>query len=132
MSFVVVALWTARAGEEVRVRQVLEQMCEPSRSERGCLLYRTQQSEDDPRVFLLYEVYRSRDDYEFHLASDHFHSYAAKIGIPLLENRERTSTNRSLIEATARTAWGHDAKDAGLTGTREIDRGGRELLDRLP
>lgn len=90
MSFVVVALWTARAGEEGRVRKVLERMGEPSRSERGCLLYRTQQSQEDPRVFLLYEVYRSRDDYELHLASEHFQRYAVEVGIPLLENRERS------------------------------------------
>ena len=90
MSFVVVAVWTARAGEAGRVREVLARMSGPSRLEPGCLVYRIQQKEDDPCVFLLYEVYRSRSDYEAHLASEHFTRYAVGIGLPLLESRERS------------------------------------------
>jgi quinol monooxygenase YgiN len=62
----------------------------PARAEQGSLVYRIQQKLDDPRVFLLYEVYRSREDYETHLYSEHFARNATKVGIPLLESRERS------------------------------------------
>lgn len=89
MSFVVVATWTARAGHEEDVRTAIEKLVEPSRAEPGCLVYQPQRSVDDGRVFLLYEVYRSRDDYDAHQASEHFRRHALEEGIPLLESRER-------------------------------------------
>ncbi len=89
VSFVVVAKWTARAGEEQRVGEAISQLASPTRRERGCLEYFAQRSLDDPHVFLLYEMYESRDAYEAHLASDHFRTYATELGIPLLESRER-------------------------------------------
>jgi quinol monooxygenase YgiN len=93
MSLVVIAVWTARSGKEEQVQQVLEKMAPPSRAETGCLLYRLQRSRDDPRVFLLYEIYRSEEDYELHLSSNHFQRHAIKTGIPLLESRKRTFYN---------------------------------------
>ena len=89
MSFVVVAKWTARRGEEERVAGAIAQLTGPSRAEPGNLEYRAQRSIDNRGVFLLYEVYESRDAYELHLASDHFRTYATELGIPLLESRER-------------------------------------------
>ena len=88
MSFVVVAKWTARAGEEQRVAEALSQLAAQTRRELGCLEYRAQRNLDNRRVFLLYEVYESRDAYEAHVASDHFRTYATDLGIPLLESRE--------------------------------------------
>ena len=89
MSFVVAATWVAREGEESRVGHAIEQLAGPTRAEPGCLVYRAQRSVDDPRFFLLYEVYESHEAYERHLDSEHFRAYAIDLGIPLLERRER-------------------------------------------
>jgi quinol monooxygenase YgiN len=89
VSFVVVATWVAREGEEERVAGAIEQLTGPSRAESGCLTYQAQRSLEEPRSFLLYEVYESREAYEEHLASDHFRRFATELGIPLLERRER-------------------------------------------
>ena len=89
MSFVVAATWVARDGEEASVAHAIEQLAGPTRAEPGCLVYKAQRSVDDPQVFLLYEVYESREAYEAHLGSGHFRTYASDLGIPLLERRER-------------------------------------------
>lgn len=90
MSFVVTACWVARAGEEEHVAAAIEQLAARSRAEPGCVMYRAQRNLEDQRIFLLYEVYASREAYAQHLASEHFRLYATECGIPLLEARERT------------------------------------------
>lgn len=90
MTFVVVARWTARAGEEERVAAAISKLVEPSRAEPGCLVYVPVRSIDDPRAFLIFEEYVDRDAYDTHAASEHFRRYALEEGIPLLESRERS------------------------------------------
>ena len=89
MAYVVVAKWTAREGEEERVRAGIEKLVEPSRAEPGCLLYQPSYDPDDPRVFLLYELYEDEDAYKAHGESAHFQQYGFGECIPLLESRER-------------------------------------------
>ena len=89
MTFVVVATWTARPGSEAAVEEALRKMIEPSRAEEGCLEYRIQRNLDATNVFLLYEEYRSPEDYERHLESVHFARNAENDAIPLLESRQR-------------------------------------------
>ena len=48
MAFVVIASWKARAGEEGRVREILERMSAASRQEPGCQAYQAQVSLQDP------------------------------------------------------------------------------------
>jgi quinol monooxygenase YgiN len=89
MSFVVVAKWVARPGQEALVRHAIDHLVEPTLREPGCVEYRVHQSLDDPCMFLLYEVYAGKDAYEEHLKSAHFLKYAVGQGIPLLDRRER-------------------------------------------
>jgi quinol monooxygenase YgiN len=89
VSFALTAKWIAREGEEERVREAIEHLIGPSLAEPGCLEYHANRSIDDPRVFLLYEVYESREAYEAHLETEHVRVYAKGLGIPLLEERIR-------------------------------------------
>jgi quinol monooxygenase YgiN len=89
VTFALTAKWIAREGEEERVRDAIEQLIVPSREEPGILEYRANRSVDDPRVFLLYEVYASREAYEQHLETEHVRVYAKELAIPLLEERIR-------------------------------------------
>lgn len=89
-TFVVVARWVARSGEEERVASAISKLIAPSRAEPGCLAYRPVRELDDPRSFLIFEEYVDRDAYDAHAASDHFRRYALEEGIPLLEGRERS------------------------------------------
>ena len=94
MSFVVIATWTARDDEAENVRELLESLAAASRDEPGCLAYEVNRSLDDGRVFVIYERYASRGDYERHAASDHFRRFALEGGIPRLEKRERQFLER--------------------------------------
>lgn len=89
MTYVVIARWTAKPGNEDAVAASLEQLAPLSRQESGCLKYLVNRSLDDPNVFLLYEEYADEDAYTAHTASEHFARHALGEGIPLLESRER-------------------------------------------
>lgn len=89
MSYVVIARWTARAGEEEKVGEVIRRMVEPTRAEPGNRAYRCLRSQHDPRVFVLVEEYDDEAAYAAHGASEHFQRHALADGIPRLESRER-------------------------------------------
>lgn len=89
MAYVVLAKWTARGGEEERVRDALAKLIAPSRAEPGCIAYQPLRQIDDPSVFIIYEHYVDAAAYDAHSATRHFHRHAVEEGIPLLEGRER-------------------------------------------
>jgi len=89
MAYVVAATYRAKAGEEERIREILEQMAPLSRAEPGMRFYQAHRSPDDPRVFFLYERYDDQAGYEAHMASEHFVRLIRGEAIPRLENRER-------------------------------------------
>jgi quinol monooxygenase YgiN len=89
MPYVVTAKWTARDGEEDKVRAAIEQLVEPSRAEPGCLFYQPHRDPENPRVFYFYEQYRDEDAYKAHGESEHFQRLGFGEAIPLLETRER-------------------------------------------
>ncbi len=88
MALVLVARWTAREGEEGRVADALRRLTPASRAEPGCSYYQPCRSKDDPREFLIFEIYDDEDAVKAHGESEHFQT----IGLPaieLLERRER-------------------------------------------
>jgi quinol monooxygenase YgiN len=89
MAYALTAKWTAQDGAEETVYGAIRELIEPSRAEPGCRLYQANRSLDDPRVFLLYEIYDDEDAYKAHGASDHFKQYGHELAVPLLEGRER-------------------------------------------
>jgi quinol monooxygenase YgiN len=89
MSFAVEARWVARPGEEDEVVRCLQALTAATRREAGCRFYQASRSLDDPRVFLLFEVYDDRAAADAHWASDHFRRLALEDAIPRLESRER-------------------------------------------
>lgn len=89
MAFVVTAKWTAREGQEDVVEAALRKLAGPSRGEEGSILYQAHRDPDNPRVFFLYEQYRTKADYEAHGASAHFQEFGVGEAFPSLELRER-------------------------------------------
>ncbi len=85
--FVVVAQYYTKEGKDDEVAEILKQMVPVSRAEPGCLVYYVNRSLDDPRKFLLYEQYRTRDDYEAHKATAAFQENIVNKVIPMLESR---------------------------------------------
>ena len=89
MAYVVIARWTAKAGEEDAVAAALTKLIEPSRSEPGNVNYVVHRDPEDARRFVIYESYVDADGYAAHSDSDHFRRLGIEDGIPRLASRER-------------------------------------------
>lgn len=90
MAVVLVARWVANDGEEERVLAILEQLASASRAEAGCLYYQPCRDREDPRRFLIFEVYADEDALRVHSESEHFQRLVLDGAVPLLEARERS------------------------------------------
>jgi len=90
MAYVVAATYRVKPGEEEKVKEILETMAPLSRKEPGCVFYQAHRSQENPRVFFLYEQYVDEAGYQAHMATPHFERYIKGEAIPRLESRERT------------------------------------------
>ena len=90
MAVVLVATWVAREGEEERVLAALEQLAPASRAEPGCLHYQPCRDRDDPKRFLIFEIYADEEAVQAHGESEHFRRFVLDEAVPLLESRGRT------------------------------------------
>jgi quinol monooxygenase YgiN len=76
----VVARCRAKAGLEDRVRKEVLALVGPTRSEAGCINYDLHVSTEDPRLFLLYENWRSKKDLDEHLATPYLERFKGLAG----------------------------------------------------
>ena len=90
MAVVLVAAWVGREGEEERIPALLAELSKHTLEEPGCLVYQPCRDRDDPRRFLIFEVYRDEDALRAHSESEHFQRLVLGEALPLLESRERT------------------------------------------
>jgi len=90
VGYVVAARWTAQEGQEEVVLDAIRRLISPSRAEPGCRLYQPTRDLEDPRVFLLFEVYDDEAAYRAHGESEHFQRWGAGQALPVLEQRERS------------------------------------------
>ncbi|MFF4081196.1 putative quinol monooxygenase [Streptomyces sp. NPDC001777] len=88
MSYVVVARYRTKEGEENTVLPLLDAMAAVSRQEPGNLAYRVHQGTEDPRAIVLYEEYASEADFTAHCATEHFREIVLGRVVPLLESRD--------------------------------------------
>jgi len=89
MAFVLAVTWTAKPGNEARVREILQTLGEASRQEPGVIAYTTHVDPENPREFFIYEMYHDASGLEAHQETEHFKKYVLKQAIPLLESRVR-------------------------------------------
>ncbi|HYI21075.1 MAG TPA: putative quinol monooxygenase [Candidatus Limnocylindrales bacterium] len=87
MSYCLIAQVRAAEGNEDAVAAGLAVNQAASRLEPGVIEWIAYRSKDDPRNFLLYEIYVDAAGLEAHRASEHFRRYVAEV-VPLLESRE--------------------------------------------
>ena len=80
MPLPVVAVITAKPGQEDLVREALSDLVAPTRDEAGCLSYSLYQSSDDATVFVTVESWNEASDLEGHMKSAHIAATLAKAG----------------------------------------------------
>ncbi|WP_406456491.1 antibiotic biosynthesis monooxygenase [Streptomyces sp. NBC_00876] len=88
MTYVVVARYRTRPGEQDTVLPLLDTMAAASREEPGNLAYRVHQGIEDPRAIVLYEEYATEADFTTHCATPHFREIVLEQVVPLLESRD--------------------------------------------
>ncbi|MEE1737791.1 antibiotic biosynthesis monooxygenase family protein [Streptomyces sp. BE147] len=88
MSYVIVARYRTKPGEEDTVLPLLDTMAAASRQEPGNLAYRVHQGIEDPRAIVLYEEYATEADFTAHCATPHFQDIVLGKVVPLLESRD--------------------------------------------
>ena len=74
----VVATFKATAGMEETLKNAIEAVVAPTRSEPGCINYDLHQSTEDPSVFMLYENWVSKQDLDEHLAMPYLKELISK------------------------------------------------------
>jgi (4S)-4-hydroxy-5-phosphonooxypentane-2,3-dione isomerase len=88
MVITVVAHYKALPGRADEVAAALVPYAEIVRTEPGCVTFDVNRSLDDDHDFVLYEIYRDREAFDAHVASDHFTSIAVGQIRPMLADRQ--------------------------------------------
>jgi len=89
MALVLAVTWSAKPGNEDRVREILQTLGEASRQEPGVITYTTHVDPENPREFFIYEMYHDASGLAAHQETAHFKEYVLQQAIPLLESRVR-------------------------------------------
>jgi len=76
MPLTILARITAAPGKEDLLRAELSKLVAPTRAEAGCIAYDLHQDNDDPRSFVFYETWQSRDLWQAHMSAPHIAAYA--------------------------------------------------------
>ena len=74
------AEFTARTGREERVAALVAALATDVRNEAGCLLFDPYTRFEQPRAYVVFEVYRDAQAFEDHLASLHSRRFNAALG----------------------------------------------------
>jgi quinol monooxygenase YgiN len=82
-----VVLLRAREGQHLLLEAELRALVGPTRKEEGCLQYDLHREADQPGLFLLHEVWASREHHTAHTKTPHFLRWNARKDA-LLASRE--------------------------------------------
>ncbi len=72
-----VAYVKAKPGKEAKLKETLLGLVGPTLKEAGCIDYHLHVSDDDPRMFMFYENWRTRQDLDDHLKKPHLVAFFA-------------------------------------------------------
>ena len=68
----------AKQGQHLSLESEIRALIAPTRKEEGCLQYDFHRSLDDPNLFLLHEVWASRQHHQAHYHTPHFLRWDAR------------------------------------------------------
>jgi len=71
MPLTIVAIIESMPGHELEVETALLNLVQPTLAETGCLQYDLHRDHQNPDVFLFFENWVTRSDWEVHMESDH-------------------------------------------------------------
>ena len=101
MPYIISATWKAKPGEDEAILGLLRTMAAESRKEPGCILFRVHRAVDDPRTFVLYELYETMEALQAHSQTAHFERYVLGDALNRLESRHREICELVDVEAAS-------------------------------
>jgi quinol monooxygenase YgiN len=84
-----IAVLRSREGQQLLLEAELRALVSPTRKEEGCLQYDLHHSVEQPELFLLHEVWETRDHHTAHTRTPHFLRWNARKDA-LLSSRDAT------------------------------------------
>ncbi len=72
---VVMAMIQAKESEKELVKEALCWLVEPTRKEKGCLIYTFYQNKENKALFYSYEIWENQSAIDKHLESGHIKAY---------------------------------------------------------
>lgn len=92
----VVAKLRAKKGKEDEVRAELSKLVAPTKSEDGCIQYDLHESNDEPGVFLFFEIWKSQEHLACHFETPHLQHLKSREAELLVEPVELSLWTRIL------------------------------------
>jgi quinol monooxygenase YgiN len=89
MAYVLVVRFTANEGEEAEFERLMRELAAASREEEGVVHYQGHRDPEDPRAFMMYEVYKDEDAFKAHGATERFKTLGID-GLFKISERERS------------------------------------------
>lgn len=77
MSITKLVTFVAKEENIAELKALLQTMVEPSRAEKGCLLYSIYQMDSKPTTFTVIETWEDDESLKGHQHSDHYRHYKA-------------------------------------------------------
>lgn len=71
----IVAKITSKPGNEEIVQSELQKLIEPTRKESGCVQYDLHRSIENRRIFLFYENWQTKSEWNAHMESRHLKAF---------------------------------------------------------
>lgn len=75
MPLTIIAQIVAAPGKMQHVSTELQKLVAPTRAEAGCIQYDLHQDNEDPAVFVFFEIWESRALWQDHMNSEHIRAY---------------------------------------------------------
>lgn len=84
----------SKANCVLEVKQILENLVQNSRKEKGCLQYDLHQNKDDSSVFIFHEVWENKAIYDLHNSQEYVKSFFGKASELLIEKPQVIFTDK--------------------------------------
>ena len=85
--YVVTATWVAKEGEHEAVEEILRRIAQASEQEPGCRAFKVYRARNEPRRYLLYELYDDEAAFLAHRETEHFKNHVVGDAVNRLDER---------------------------------------------
>ncbi|TLX78354.1 antibiotic biosynthesis monooxygenase [Labilibacter sediminis] len=83
----------AKAGKTKELISLFKEMTEPTKKEKGYILYEMYQDKNDPTLLIVLEQWENQEDFDNHCNSEHFHRLVPRMVACMAKESEMNICN---------------------------------------